>query len=286
MPILRTFPLLHTLNRPILDTSSHQRPSQTEDAAERGHAVIEDLGDYPSELLQLRLQAVQDHLSKHHPSTTVYLVSLGAVLVITITLIATCLALHVSDGKPWVLGVIVIMILVFISKMTFLSRIEKEHKGIASLLQTFNEQDMPHYSVLFRLRPRNYTSPQSTTSTRSDWPIRLAYRLNLGLPCWALDLTTIDHIDEFSFQDHPATDPHASPEEILARENELPTYRPKADQEDENVLDHRVLGEALPPQYTDVVELQVADSSSPSGSSRPGQIAAATAPTAGSSQRT
>lgn len=84
-----------------------------------------NLGDYPSELLQLRLQAIQEHLSKHHPSTAIYIASLGAVLVITITLIATCLALHVSDGKPWVLGVIVIMILVFISKMSFLSRIEK-----------------------------------------------------------------------------------------------------------------------------------------------------------------
>ncbi|KAF9900848.1 hypothetical protein EC991_006794 [Linnemannia zychae] len=270
MPIIRTFPLLHTFKRPILDTTSHQQPSQTEDAAERGHAVIEDLGDYPSELLQLRLQAVQDHLSKHHPSTAIYVASLGAVLAITITLIATCLALHVSDGKPWVLGVIVIMILVFISKMAFLSRIER---------------DMPHYGVLFRLRPRNYTS-QLTASGRSEWPVRLAYRLNLGLPCWALDLTTIDHIDEYSFQDHPASDPHASPEEILARENELPTYRPKAEQDgDNNVLNHRVLGEALPPQYTDIVELQQTNSSA--GSSHPDQITttAAVESIAGSSQR-
>lgn len=93
-----------------------------------------NLGDYPSELLQLRLQAIQDHLSKHHPSTAIYIASLGAVLVITITLIATCLALHVSDGKPWVLGVIVIMILVFISKMAFLSRIEKVQSMALSVL--------------------------------------------------------------------------------------------------------------------------------------------------------
>ncbi|KAH7036863.1 hypothetical protein BKA57DRAFT_474317 [Linnemannia elongata] len=285
MPILRTFPLLHTLNRPLLDTAAHQQPHQAEEAAERGHAAIEgNLGDYPSELLQLRLQAIQSHLSKHHPSTAIYIASLGAVLVITITLIATCLALHVSDGKPWVLGVIVIMILVFVSKMAFLSRIEKEHKGIASLLQTFNEQDMPHYGVLYRLRPRAYSSPSPSTATtasgtrttRSDWPIRLAYRLNLGLPCWALDLTTIDHIDEFSFQDHPATDPHASPEEILARENELPTYRPKAEEEDnENGIEqhhsqqHRVLGEALPPQYADIVEMQSVVTEDPSSSSSP-----------------
>jgi len=125
MPILRTIPLLYTLRRPVLDTTSHQLPHTQEDAAERGHAVIEDLGDYPAELLQLRLQAVQDHLSKHHPSTAIYVTSLGAVLVVTIVLIAAALALHVSDGKPWVLGVIVVMILVFISKMSFLSRIEK-----------------------------------------------------------------------------------------------------------------------------------------------------------------
>ncbi|KAF9080722.1 hypothetical protein BGX23_001759 [Mortierella sp. AD031] len=292
MPIIRTIPLVHTFRRPILDTSSQQLPpspqAQTEDEAERGHAVIEDLGDYPAELLQIRLQTLQEHLSKHHPSTSIYMASLGAVLVITIAFVATCLALGVSDGKPWVLGVIVIMILLFISKMSFLSRIEKEHNGIAKLLQTFNEQDMPHYGVLYRLRPRNYSSSSSppsppatttispttsttTTRTRSDWPIRLAYRLNLGLPCWALDLTTIDHIDEFSFQDHPATDPHASPEEILARENELPTYRPKADQDDEDDQHqqhpHRVLGEALPPQYTDVVELQI--DPSPSSGSHP-----------------
>ncbi|KAG9070249.1 hypothetical protein KI688_009584 [Linnemannia hyalina] len=278
MAILRTFPLLHTLNRPVLDATAHQQPHQAEEAAERGHAVIEgNLGDYPSELLQLRLQAIQDHLSKHHPSTAIYIASLGAVLLITITLIATCLALHVSDGKPWVLGVIVIMILLFISKMAFLSRIEK---GIASLLLTFNEQDMPHYGVLYRLRPRAYSSPSTDTTitgtrrTRSDWLIRLAYKLNLGLPCWALDLTTIDHIDEFSFQDHPATDPHASPEEILARENELPTYRPKAEEGDnENGIEHhhsqqhRVLGEALPPQYADIVEMQAVVTEDPSSSS-------------------
>ncbi|KAF9541207.1 hypothetical protein EC957_003340 [Mortierella hygrophila] len=311
MAILRTFPLLHTLNRPHLDATAHQQPHQAEEAAERGHAAIEgNLGDYPSELLQLRLQAIQDHLSKHHPSTAIYIASLGAVLLITITLIATCLALHVSDGKPWVLGVIVIMILLFISKMAFLSRIEKEHKGIASLLLTFNEQDMPHYGVLYRLRPRAYSPPSTETTvtgtrrTRSDWLIRLAYKLNLGLPCWALDLTTIDHIDEFSFQDHPATDPHASPEEILARENELPTYRPKAEEGDsENGIEHhlsqqhRVLGEALPPQYADIVEMQAVvtedpSSSSSSSSSSPPSTgfshfvqAPATATTAGSSSQ-
>ncbi|KAF9930303.1 hypothetical protein FBU30_000649 [Linnemannia zychae] len=273
MPILRTYPLLYTFNRPTLDTTAHHQPSQTEDAAERGHAVTEDLGDYPVELLQLRLQAVQDHVSKHYPSTMIYIVSLGAVLAFMITLIATCLALHVSDGKPWVLGLIVIMILVFISKMSFLSRIEREHKAIASLLQTFNEQDMPHYGVLYRLRPRPYILPSSLMSatapsgrTKKDWPTRLLYRLNLGLPCWALDLTTIDHIDEYSFQDHPATDPHASPEEIQARENELPSYCPKADQDEDGNSStghhHRVLGEALPPQYDDIVEMQTVESSS------------------------
>ncbi|KAG0312867.1 hypothetical protein BGZ97_010760 [Linnemannia gamsii] len=117
----------------------------------------------------------------------------------------------------------------------------------------------------------HYAASETTTRPRSDWPIRLAYRLNLGLPCWALDLTTIDHIDEFSFQDHPASDPHASPEEILARENELPTYRPKEDEQDhEHGIEHRVLGEALPPQYADIMEMQsvvvVADSSSSSSS--------------------
>jgi len=173
----------------------------------------------------------------------------------------------------------------------------QEHKGIAALLQTFNEQDMPHYGVLYRLRPRSYFSPSSSTppsttppptatpttpstapSTRSSWPVRLAYRLNLGLPCWALDLTTIDHIDEYSFQDHPAADPHASPEEILARENELPTYRPKADQDDDNENHHRILGEALPPQYTDIIVMQEHTSPSSSSASHPHQASASLEP--------
>lgn len=113
-------------------------------------------------------------------------------------------------------------------------------------LLSFNNQDMPHYGVLYRLRPSN----PSLAHRSSSWINRCAYRLNLGLPRWTVDLTTIDHIDEYSFQEHPATDPHATPEEIIARENELPTYRPKA----ENDPEHRevVLSESQPPKYQDV----------------------------------
>jgi hypothetical protein len=65
-----------------------------------------------------------------------------------------------------------------------------------------------------------------------------------------MDLTTIYHIDDYSFQEHPATDPHATPEDIAARENELPTYRPKAEEDPQ----HRevVLIESQPPKYQDV----------------------------------
>ncbi|CAO3567723.1 unnamed protein product [Mortierella alpina] len=251
MPILRAIPLQQTLKRPVLDlshTTAHRPPlsaTQQADEAERGHAVPDheqDLGDYPLELFQLRLNALQAHLSEHHPTTLVYISSLIVVFVVLVVFLVTMLALHVSDGKPWVLGVIVIMILLFISKMSFLSRIEKAHKTTTALLQSFNDQDMVRYGVLYRLRPR-----QPSSATEHRWIARFAHRLNLGLPCWAVDLTTIDHIDEHSFQDHPASDPHASPEEILARDNELPTYRPKADQDHELVL-----STALPPKYDEV----------------------------------
>ncbi|KAF9968559.1 hypothetical protein BGZ70_002463 [Mortierella alpina] len=253
MPILRAIPLQQTLKRPVLDlthSTAARRPqlsvTQQAEEAERGHAVPDNeqdnLGEYPVELFQLRLNALQEHLSEHHPTTLVYISSLFVVFVILVVFLVTMLALHVSDGKPWVLGVIVIMILLFISKMSFLSRIEKAHKTTTALLQSFNDQDMSRYGVLYRLRPR-----QPSSATEHSWIARFAHRLNLGLPCWAVDLTTIDHIDEHSFQDHPASDPHASPEEILARDNELPTYRPKADQDHELVL-----STALPPKYDEV----------------------------------
>ncbi|KAG0339327.1 hypothetical protein BG000_002349 [Podila horticola] len=143
---------------------------------------------------------------------------MATVAIVVIVFLATVLSLQVTDGKPWVLGVIMIMILLFISKMT---------------------------------RPRE--------PVVSSWPIRVAYRLNLGLPCWTIDLTTIDHIDEHSFGHDPALDPHATVDEILARENELPTYRPKADEDDEEGHGTEggpvvmVLREAQPPQYDDIV---------------------------------
>ncbi|KAF9943868.1 hypothetical protein BGZ65_000076, partial [Modicella reniformis] len=149
------------------------------------------------------------------------------------------------DGKLWVLGFIVILILIFVSKMSFLSLIEKAHTEINILLLSLNDQDMPEYGVLYRLRPSaHYSSSLS-------WLSRCIYRLNLGLPRWTVDLTTIDHIDEYSYQDHPASDPHATPEEVVARENELPTYRPKL--EDDPQHQEVVLAEARPPKYRDVI---------------------------------
>ncbi|KAG0209194.1 hypothetical protein BGX28_010481 [Mortierella sp. GBA30] len=254
MTILRAIPLKHTYKRPVLDlqsSRSQRSAAQLAEEAERGHAVHEneqDLGEYPVELFQLRVRTLQDHLSAHYPTTLVYIISLVLVFVIVIVFLVTLLALHVSDGKPWVLGVIVIMILLFVSKMSFLSRIEKANKKTTTVLQSFNDQDMTRYGVLYRLRPRS-----SCTTTESSWIVRFAYKVNLGLPCWVVDLTTIDHIDEYSFQDHPASDPHASPEDILARENELPTYRPKADESQEVVLNA-----ALPPKY-DEVTLEMED---------------------------
>ncbi|KAF9428457.1 hypothetical protein BGZ94_002334 [Podila epigama] len=313
MPIIRSLPVLHTFRTPRLDLNyNNGHPSTTITTNDPSsslsiHGAPLYQNDYPPELFQVRAQAIQTHLDSHYPSTAIYLVSLATVVVFLIIFVSTLLALHVSDGKPWVLGVIVIMILVFISKMTFLSRMEKANKQVMKLLQTSNEQDMPRYSVLYRLRRRNiYTTPDTaaidhtttttttttehTTTTSIPEPmttashpspsfiLRVAHRLNLDLPCWMIDLTTIDHIDEFSFHQDPALDPHASVDEILARENELPTYQPKENSDDEDV-DHLgrharigsgpepilsssssqppsstvVLCEALPPQYDEIV---------------------------------
>lgn len=127
---------------------------------------------------------------------------------------------------------------------------QQAQKSTTELLQTFNDQDMVRYGVLYRLRPRHHP-----VGTRME---RLVYRFNLGLPCWTADLTTIDHIDEYSFHDHPASDPHASEEEIMARDNELPSYQPKAEPDmlNGNGGQHHqdiVLGEALPPKYQEAM---------------------------------
>ncbi|KAI1311026.1 hypothetical protein EDD11_003568 [Mortierella claussenii] len=270
MPILRSMTLNYTLRRPILDCSLFVPPpltfaEQTQES-ERGHAVQlqeQDRGDYPQELLQLRIRTLQDHISVHYPQTFIYIGSLLSILVIFLVLVVTLLALHVQDGKPWVLGFIVILILLFVAKMSFLSSVEKAHKGITTMLQTYNDQDMPHYGTLYRIRP---SSHQQHCSSSLSWISRCAYRLNLGLPRWTIDLTTINHIDEYSFQNHPAEGPHASPQEILARQDELPTYRPKVEAEDDSVSLHQlpqhsqrpqlrevVLGEAQPPNYDEVV---------------------------------
>ena len=128
-------------------------------------------------------------------------------------------------------------------------------------MQTFNNQDMVRYGVLYRLRPRHHSVGTRIT--------RMAYRFNLGLPCWTVELTTIDHIDEYSFHDHPASDPHASDEDILARDNELPSYMPKTESDALNGQQHNILlGEALPPKYQEaVVEDTFAGSSIYSASS-------------------
>ncbi|KAG0042945.1 hypothetical protein BGZ83_012003 [Gryganskiella cystojenkinii] len=253
MPILRSIPLLLTLRSPTLDLKGVLQL----DEQEQGHAVDSDLsvatsqvslGEYPVELFQLRLKSLQEHLDHHFPSTFIYITSLVTILVILIVFVATVLAVSVKNGgQVWVLGVIAVLILTFVAKMSFLSRMEKAQKSIAELLQTFNDQDMVRYGVLYRLRPRPHSIQTRT--------IRMVYRINLGLPCWAADLTTIDHIDEYSFHDHPASDPHASEEEILARDNELPSYQPKTEPNTLNDSQHQdvVLGEALPPKYHEVV---------------------------------
>ncbi|KAG0032040.1 hypothetical protein BGZ81_011807 [Podila clonocystis] len=260
MPILRSLPVLHTYRTPQLDLkddlpqdniapSSSTEPSASTSSSLSIHGAPLYQNDYPPELFEVRARAIQTQLASH-PSTLIYLFSLATVIIVLIVFLATVLSLQVTDGKPWVLGVIVIMILLFISKMTFLSRMEKANKHTMALLQSINEQDMPRYGVLYRLRSRE--------PVVSSWPIRLAYRLNLGLPCWTIDLTTIDHIDEHSFGHDPALDPHATVDEILARENELPTYQPKAEEDDEEVHGSgapvvMVLREAQPPQYDDIV---------------------------------
>ncbi|KAG0369106.1 hypothetical protein BC939DRAFT_504338 [Gamsiella multidivaricata] len=246
-------PLKYTLRRPVLEWSQQSTAPEHQAAeAERGHAVIDDLRDYPVELFHLRVRSIQEQLSHHHPPTYIYIAALASILLLLLVFIATALALHVSDGKPWVLGVIVVLIMTFVAKMFFLSRIEKAHKEINILLHSFNNQDMPHYDVLYRLRPGTFSFAHSSFLNRC------AYRLNLGLPSWVIDLTTVDHIDEYSFQEHPATDPHALPEEVLARENELPTYRSKEYEEEEHgdgMHRHQgvFLSEGQPPEYQQVV---------------------------------
>ncbi|KAF9439342.1 hypothetical protein BGZ76_000003 [Entomortierella beljakovae] len=247
MAILRSMPLRYTRRKPILDLEYIQPHSQsvesTPEEAERGHAVHPSInleetisfGDYPPDLFQLRVHIIQEHITTHFPSTFIYIASLATVLVVTVALIVTALAINVSDGKPW------------------------EHKEIVNLLQSFNDQDMSNYGVLYRIRP----SDLPTSTMNNSRFIRLAYRLNLGLPQHNIELTTISHIDQFSFQDHPASDPHASPEEILARENELPKYHPKAetDEDSNNNINNNphqqtgeiVLGESHPPNYDDIV---------------------------------
>ncbi|KAF9205258.1 hypothetical protein BGZ49_004274 [Haplosporangium sp. Z 27] len=275
MPILKSLPIKYTFKRPFLDLNHippQPQPSQLPiDRVEHGYATHQPLeleemvnfGDYPPELFQLRVKSIQEHVSTCFPPTYLYIASLVSILVIFVALLATALALHVSDGKPWVLGVIVILILIFISKMSFLSRIEKAHKEIIELMQTFNDQDMSNYGVLYRVR----LSDHQTSKMHSSRLIRFVYRLNLGLPHYTVDLTTINHIDEYSFQDHPASDPYASSEQVLARENELPKYRPKVEAEGETndiIQPQRefVLGEAHPPKYDDlVIEINVPTSS-------------------------
>ncbi|KAG0301103.1 hypothetical protein BGZ98_008614 [Dissophora globulifera] len=255
MAILKSIPLDYTYKQPILDVTyrTHQQqqplsPAELADQAERGHASVqdEDLGSYPTEALQLRTRTLQDYITLHYPPTFVYLMSLAFVVLVVVAVIIAVLLHHASDSKPWLLTVIAVVFLIFICKMSFISRMEKAHKGISALLQSINDQDMPNYGVLYRLRPWPYDP------TRFSFIIRCANRLNLGLPCYAIELTTMDHIDEHSFQEHPATDPHASPEDVLARDNELPTYRPKEEVEDAR-RQEIVLVESLPPKYQDVV---------------------------------
>ncbi|KAF9585692.1 hypothetical protein BGW38_001209 [Lunasporangiospora selenospora] len=245
MPILASMPLALTLRKPHLDTYSQQQEQPS------GQQPQLHLGTYPEELFRTRINAIQNGINECYPSTYIYLFSLAFIFTLTIAAIATALALGVSDGKPWVLGLIVIMILIFVSKMSFLSRVEKANKRISELLLTFNLDDMTNYEVLYRLRPSDHSVPVPEQCRQRPFWQRALSRLNLGLPGFAIDLTTIDHIDMHSFQNHPASDPHADPAEIEAMENELPSYQPKGNRI--GATADLSLDEALPPKYHDVV---------------------------------
>ena len=134
MPILRSLPLLLTLKKPTLDLQgfSQKQEQQTPQQQEQGQVIDLSvatshvpLGEYPLELFQVRVKTLQEHLTLHFPSTYFYVASLVTVLVFFVAFMITLLALHVSDGKLWVLGVIAVMILTFVSKMSFLARMEK-----------------------------------------------------------------------------------------------------------------------------------------------------------------
>lgn len=134
MPILRSIPLLLTLKKPTLDLQGFsQKQEQHNPRHEELGQVIDlsvatsqvPLGEYPLELLQVRVKTLQEHLTSHFPSTWFYVASLVTVLVFLVAFVITLLALHVSDGKLWVLGVIAVMILTFVCKMSFLARMEK-----------------------------------------------------------------------------------------------------------------------------------------------------------------
>lgn len=151
MPILRSLPILHTYRAPQLDlkddhphdnlapsSSSSNEPNTTTTSSSLSiHGAPLYQNDYPPELFRVRARAIQAQLATH-PSTLIYVFSLVTVAIILVVFLATVLALQVTDGKPWVLGVIVIMILLFISKMTFLSRMEKVKTPPLSLSPYFS----------------------------------------------------------------------------------------------------------------------------------------------------
>ncbi|KAG0241399.1 hypothetical protein BGW41_005970 [Actinomortierella wolfii] len=247
MPILRSMPLVLGLRAPVLDLKLAEMQGV-------------QLADYPNELFLSRTKALDQHLKLTYPSSLAYHVCLGVIVVVFVSTIAVLCVLHSSNAQPWILLVITGMIILFVVKMFFLSRLEKANQLLLEQLQQFNDQDMPVYGVLYRMR-KNHEAPKALFD-------RILFRLHLGLPSWVVELTTIDHIDEYSFA--PDLSPIGSDEDddndleaggrwshttgeddsgvgTQSYMHELPMYRPRAGG------NSTFLAESSPPSYDEVV---------------------------------
>ncbi|KAF9973569.1 hypothetical protein BGZ73_003177 [Actinomortierella ambigua] len=252
MPILRSMPLVLGLRTPVLDL----KLAETQGV---------QLGDYPNELFLSRTKALDQHLKQTYPSSLAYHLSLAFIVVLVLVTIAVLAALHSSNAQPWILLVIAVMILLFVVKMFFLSRLDKANHLLLEQLQQFNDQDMPVYGVLYRMR-KSHEAPKAFLS-------RVLFRIHLNLPSWIVELTTIDHIDEYSFAPDlsPAGYDDQSGEGVEGGQtspldeegysgvgmpsnsqiHELPMYRPRAGG------NSTFLAESSPPSYDEVVTITV-----------------------------
>ncbi|KAF9161963.1 hypothetical protein DFQ26_004004, partial [Actinomortierella ambigua] len=256
MPILRSMPLVLGFRAPVLDL----KLAETQGV---------QLDDYPNELFLSRTKALDQHLRQTYPSSLAYHLCLSLIVVLVFVTIAVLCVLHSSNAQGWILLFIAVMIVLFVVKMFFLSRLDKANHLLLEQLQQFNDQDMPVYGVLYRMR-KSHEAPRALLD-------RFLYRLHLNLPSWIVELTTIDHIDEYSFAPDlsPLGYENQNDEEAEGRSSsapspldgdgfsgvgtpsssnqmhELPLYRPRAGG------NSTFLAESSPPSYDEIVVITV-----------------------------